>query len=231
MSKNISVGRNLLNYKNFDEYLDSLVTNEDLVYLTSWSTSREISKLGIRSSGETISKESFDKRLRAVKNIFLSIHRPYVFDSELAYYREPLERELAMRERDNRHGRLSTIIYLRQLITAGRNYEISAYIDFADRLKNEDWIEFFKGNKKIQPRQSDLSYYNWHMSKSVLNSTNNYQPIIEPKTGLSFSNLHDRNIISVDPSSVSPGIDTTRVRIYSSEYEHIVLYDHVVRSR
>lgn len=40
--------------------------------------------------------------------------------------------------------------------------EISGYIDYAHRLKTENFKVYFEGQKKLLPKMSDLSYYNWH---------------------------------------------------------------------
>lgn len=225
----IDADRSLLRFKSYEEYLDSLVTPADLCYLRSSVIARQLAELGYRSTGDTIDKRSFHKRLRAVKDHLFPIHHPYVLDSELVATRDPLERELAHRERSNRIGVLSTIIYIRQVTKL--NYEISGYIDFADRLNTEDWQAFFRGKMIVRPRRSDIAYYNWRMSKTVLNSSPNYRPVIDGERGLLFANLHDGILVSVDPYSSSPGVDTTRVRVYSDKYEHVVLYDHVVRAR
>lgn len=52
---------------------------------------------------------------------------------------------------------------------------MSAYIDFAQRLKTEDLDPVFDCKKKLMPRPSDLSFYNWETQTSTSNATPNFQ--------------------------------------------------------
>ena len=46
-------------FKTFEEYLDSLVIEEDQKFLRDVDTARQIAELGYRSSGRTLSEEEF----------------------------------------------------------------------------------------------------------------------------------------------------------------------------
>jgi len=221
--------RRLLGFQNYDEYLDSLVTPVDICYLKSRKTARRLAELGYRCTGETLSKECFYRRLRIVKDILFPIHRPYELVSEFVKPRGKLMEELALRERPNRLGIIMTIIFIRRFTKL--QFEESAYIDFADRLTLENWLPYFRGQRKLSPSRRDLAYYHWRMGQTYLNETHNYIPIVDPKQGLLFKNVHDRSLIIIDPAAASPGIQTTRIRIHCPFYEHVILYDHVVRSK
>ncbi|GAA50853.1 hypothetical protein CLF_105142 [Clonorchis sinensis] len=65
-------------------------------------------------------------------------------------------RALASREDANRTGKISTIIFIRDKNARGQ--EISGYIDYAHRLKTEDFSQYFMEKKKILPRPGDLSH-------------------------------------------------------------------------
>ena len=41
--------------------------------------------------------------------------------------------------------------------------------------KTEDFGPYFSGRRKLLPRHSDLSFYNWDTNYSTSNSTANYQ--------------------------------------------------------
>lgn len=58
-----------------------------------------------------------------------------------------------------RNGKLTSIIFIRDKNSKGQ--EVSGYIDFAHRLKTENFEPIFDRKKKLMPRPSDLSYYNW----------------------------------------------------------------------
>ncbi|XP_070158115.1 cilia- and flagella-associated protein 299 [Polyergus mexicanus] len=223
--------RRLLDFENYEEYLDSLVSPVDIYYVRSSKTARQLAELGYRCTGEILSKRSFYRRLRIVKNLLFPVHRPYVLTCEYVTPAGRLMEELSLRERSNRLGYTSTIVFVRHFATKLRQFEESAYIDFGDRLKSENWLPYYRGEKRLSPFKRDLAYYHWRTGRTSLNETRNYVPIVDSKRGLLFKNIHDRQVITVDPTVVSPGIDTTRVRIHCPFYEHVILYDHVIRSK
>jgi hypothetical protein len=45
-----------------------------------------------------------------------------------------------------------------------------------------------------------------------------------------FKNKRDRKVINVDPKE-PPGDNTTRTEIRTSEYEQVVIYDHMTRRK
>ena len=219
----------LLKFATYEEYLDSLVTPVDLLYLRSTNTARQVAELGYRCTGETLSKSSFYKRLEAARNLVYPVYKPYVLCSELITPTDSLQLELALRERENRLGVVSTIIFLQYYVKS--QFEVSGYIDYAHRLETEDWLPFFQGKKKLRVRSTDLGYYHWKMGKVVLNKSPNYEPIINSKRGLLFKNIRDRNIIYVDPYLSFHGVGTSRETIRCEGYEHVVLYDHLLRRK
>lgn len=225
----IDSDKRLLQFKNYEDYLDSLVTFVDLGYLGNLNVAHELAALGYRCTGETLSRNTFYRRLAALKALLFPIYKPYELISESVRPANAVMEELMLRERANRLKTVSTIIFIRNLTKL--QFEVSSYIDFSERLEKEDWSAYFTGQKKLWPHPSDLAYYHWRTSKTYLNGTSNYQPVIDPNRGLQFKNCHDRQVINVDPEAPSPGVDTTRIRIHSSDYEHIVLYDHVMRSK
>ena len=102
---------------------------------------------------------------------------------------------------------------------------------FHCRLKTENFEPYFEGGgKKIMPRPSDLSYYNWETQTSTSNSSPNFQVIADNETGLLFKNKRDRKVINVDPKS-NPGDNSTRNEIRTHEYAQIVLYGHMTRRK
>ena len=54
---------------------------------------------------------------------------------------------------------MTTIIFIRD--KQKDKSEISGYIDLAHRMKTEDFKLYFERKKKLLPRPTDLSYYNW----------------------------------------------------------------------
>ncbi len=92
---------------------------------------------------------------------------------------------------------MQTIIFIRTSNSKGQ--EISGYIDYAHRLKTENFDPYFNRSKMLCPKTSDMSFYNWETQTCMTNATPNYQPIADNENGLLFKNKRDRKIISVDP--------------------------------
>jgi hypothetical protein len=81
---------------------------------------------------------------------------------------------LAEREEKVLNGRWLTIIFLRVEIP-GKKQEISGYIDYAHRLKTEDFRPIFEGKVKLLPKPTDLSYYNWKTGVCASNDSPNFK--------------------------------------------------------
>ena len=60
---------------------------------------------------------------------------------------------------------------------------------------------------------------------------NLFKVITNPKKGLIFLCRHDRKTICADPLLASPGSNTTRTIIFSEKYDHVILFDHVIRRK
>lgn len=140
----------------------------------------------------------------------------------------PFLRALAEREQFVRAGKLTTIIFLRDYNSKGQ--EVSGYIDYGHRLQTEDFRPYFAGKKKLLPRPTDLSYYNWETSTSTSSSSPNFQVLADEEHGILFKNRRDRKVINVDPRSET-GDNSERVMIETEEFEQVVLYDHVTRRK
>jgi len=61
-----------------------------------------------------------------------------------------------------------TIIHVHEVTKSG--YELSGYIDFRDRLRKEEWSQYFSGKKRLSPTKADLSLYHWRTEQT--HSTN-----------------------------------------------------------
>ncbi|XP_030765885.1 cilia- and flagella-associated protein 299-like [Sitophilus oryzae] len=226
----IEADRNLLRFSSYEEYLDSLSTTQDACYLQSVEASRVIANLGYRSSGETLSREQFERRLAAVLSYLYPPYKAYELSSEgfIKSDSDPILRDLSSRERANRIGVLSTIIFLRVFSKAG--IEVSGFIDYTERLTKEDFKPIFKGEKKLMPKRFDLGFFHWKSGDVVSNDSLNYKVMQHPQKGLIFQNRFDRKIINPDPAC-EPGANTSRKRVYTSLYQLCILFDHVVRQR
>lgn len=135
---------------------------------------------------------------------------------------------LAQREEAVRNGKLTTIIFIRDL--NAKKQEVSGYIDYAHRLKTENWEPVFDRTQRLLPKATDLSFFNWETQKATCNATPNFQVIGDNEAGLMFKNKRDRKVIDVDPHK-RPGDNTTRTDITTDEYLQVCIWDHVSRRR
>ena len=106
---------------------------------------------------------------------------------------------------------------------------VSAYIDYAHRLKTEDFGPYFAGEKKLMPKPTDLSYYNWETQASTHNSTPNFQ-VVADQEGLLFKNKRDRKVVNVDPAA-PPGDNSSRNELECEDYLQVTIFDHLTRRK
>lgn len=226
----------LIQFETYDDYLDSYVTKADLENLRSSRYARLVAELGYNATTEMLTKDQFEQRKAFAKETLNPTRKGHELFSEGADLLDPVLKELAVRERSNRVGILSTIIFLRHMTKKG--IEISGYIDFEwslrmSRSREEDaidWAAVFKGKRHLWPTKKDLGYFNWKSGVSLSNNTENYKVISDPMQGLIFLNRHDRKVICPDPGLTSPGTNTIKTLILDSpRYQHCVLFDHVLR--
>ncbi|PIK37798.1 hypothetical protein BSL78_25365 [Apostichopus japonicus] len=208
-------------FNTYEDFLDSQITSHDLYYLEDEELARQLVELGYRGSGEVLKREEFEARKQAAEANRLSKRsQQKTLASSGKELKNPFLRALAQREEANRSGKMTTIIFIRDKNAKGQ--EISGYIDYAHRLKTEDFEPYFTGRR---------SFFNWETQTSTSNPTPNYQVIAENATGLLFKNKRDRKILTVDPKEPSPGDNSTRTPLDCPQYTQVVFYDHITRRK
>jgi hypothetical protein len=165
-----------VDYATYEDYLDSQISWTDMYYLEDEDLARQLVELGYRGSGETLKRDEFQARKKAAEQARLNKLRstPKALASaskDVTGF--PFLASLAEREEMVRNGKLTTIIFIRDKNSKGQ--EVSGYIDFAHRLKTENFEPYFERKKKLMPRPSDLSFYNWETQTSTSNATPNFQ--------------------------------------------------------
>ncbi|KAF0981940.1 hypothetical protein FDP41_011801 [Naegleria fowleri] len=253
----ISDPKSLFKYPTYEDYLDEKITTKDLFYLENQDLARAIIENEFKRYN-ILSREQFEEQKKkymlslTVKTPSLSnsgmgnetnkTDRLCSFGKDLRNY--PLLNELAKREAKVRSGRLNTIIFIRDYDKKGN--EVSGYIDYGHRLKSEDFEEYFSLKKRLMPKTSDLSYYNWKTQTVSYNNSSTFQVIANSENGLFFRHRRDRKVISVDPKSNSDatlngdnsilqdssvGDNSERRVIKTDEYLQVVLYEHRPRRK
>ncbi|KAI5775557.1 CFAP299-like protein [Gulo gulo luscus] len=222
-------------FSTYEDFLDSQITTVDLYYLEDESLARQLVELGYRGTGEVVKREDFEARKAAIEIARLAERtQKKTLTSAGKDLQDNFLKALAVREEDNRSGKVSlnqqefTVIFIRDKNSHGQ--EISGYIDYAHRLKTEDFEVYFSGKRRLLPKTTDLSFYNWDSHIAVWNSTPNYQVIADNPEGLLFKYKRDRKILNVDPKS-SPGDSSTRTPIQTELYIQVVLFDHISRRK
>ncbi|MCI4392743.1 hypothetical protein PGIGA_G00149410 [Pangasianodon gigas] len=214
-------------FLSYDEYLDSKITPLDLYYLEDEKLARQVVELGLRGTGEVWKREEFESRKAAAQASRLSKRSEQkTLASAGKELKDNFLRALAEREEANRSGKNHTIIFIRDHSACGQ--EISGYIDYAHRLKCEDFEPYFSGKKRLLPRPTDLSFYNWKTNEVTSGDSANYQVIANNPNGVLFMNKKDRNIVNVDPQA-SPCEHSPRMHLMSDIYLHVAIFDHFIK--
>lgn len=202
-------------YKSYSDFLDKFITNEDRLYLEDEDLARDVKELYAVNKGDIKSKDDFEKKKHEIE---MRDQQDETKEKPLCSEGKQFEKgsflwHLAEREYDVRNGRKSTIIFIRYREPNGK--EVSGYIDYRDRLKNDNFEEIFTGKKDLVPKPTDLSYYNWTVQKIVSNDSNFFRVDANAKERLSFRNMTDRKVINVDLEFLNkhPNIDVVRIPI------------------
>ena len=224
---------NLDEFATYEEYLDSQRTDEDLFYLEDTELVRQLYEVGCHGKTELLTRQQFEERkqaaIKARKNqqqsqVKTLTHTSYPLNGN------PFLEALARREEGLRNGRLTTILFIRD---ERNKRQVSAYIDLADRMKNEDFKLIFQKRKNITPKVGDLSYYSWEGQQIVYNDSVNFKVDANSEAGLLFRNRRDRKVINVNPY-LPPEEQTgvcIREEIECEEYTQVVFFDHETRRK
>lgn len=215
--------------KTYQDFLDMFVSKEDLIYLEDEELARDVKELYAVNKGEIRCKADFDKKkaeLESMNNEEDTKERP-PFSTGKKYKKSSLLDHLQERECEVRNGRKSTIIFIRY--KDQNQKEVSAYIDYRERLKNDDMEYVFNEQKDLIPRPSDLSYYNWTVQKVIPNDSTFFRVDAGPKERLSFKNNTDRKIINVDLEYLEkhPNSDVKRIPIVVRQKDAKLTITHV----
>ncbi|XP_026190629.1 uncharacterized protein C4orf22 homolog [Cyclospora cayetanensis] len=233
MTSTGALEEDLRHAETYEDYLDSFLTETDRLHLPDEKLARQLVEIGCLK-GTVLSREEFYSKAEALDEQQRSEKRgpgPRVVLP--AFVACPatssvLLRQVAAREELIRCGSLSTIIFIRHMNAKG--LEISAYIDLADRLKAPDFPDILAGKKKLLPRASDLSYYNWATKVLLSRDSADFLVVAGEGSGMLFRHRRDRKLINPNPGG-PPGDNTKRTEVETEELLHLVFYDHTCRKK
>ena len=216
MDEEIENFDDISNIKTYSEFLDRFVSYEDKMYLEDEELARDVKELYAVNKGEIRSKEDFYRKKKEIEDMDKeeeTKERP-LFSLNMNYRKGSFLDQLQERENEVRNGRKSTIIFIRYKDKKGK--ETSAYIDYRERLKNDEMESVFKEGRPLLPKPTDLSYYNWSLQKVISTDSTFFRVDAGPKERLSFKNNTDRKVINVDLDYIEnhPGLDVKRIPVH-----------------
>ncbi|XP_037686008.1 cilia- and flagella-associated protein 299 isoform X3 [Choloepus didactylus] len=145
-------------FNTYEDFLDSQITTVDLYYLEDESLARQLVELGYRGTGEVVKREDFEARKTAIEIARLAERtQKKTLTSAGKDLKDNFLKALALREEDNRSGKVSSVIFIRDRNAHGQ--EVSGYIDYAHRLKIEDFEVYFSGKKRLLPKSTDMRFH------------------------------------------------------------------------
>ena len=227
----VSAGNEFQKYQTYEEYLDERVTEEDMFYLDDPELARRIVELSSKGN-YVLSRTEFEyKRKEANKDLLPEINNKYNICSQgLVFEPNTLLYALAKREEMIRQGKLSTIIFLRDIVAG---HEISGYIDYSYRLNTEDFTNYFiqsdTNAKKFTPKKCDLSYYNWTTNVLHYNNSPTFQVVIDNSKGLLFKHRKDKMIINPDTKASDNHSHKTILK--TDQYLQVIIFDYATRRK
>ncbi|XP_029781975.1 cilia- and flagella-associated protein 299 isoform X3 [Suricata suricatta] len=144
-------------FNTYEDFLDSQITTVDLYYLEDESLARQLVELGYRGTGEVVKRADFEARKAAIEIARLAERtQKKTLTSAGKDLKDQFLKALALREEDNRNGKVSTVIFIRDKNPHGQ--EVSGYIDYAHRLKIEDFEVYFSGKRRLLPKPTDMRF-------------------------------------------------------------------------
>jgi hypothetical protein len=211
-------------------------------YLGDLDLARQLVELGVKGGpnsgmhgkgvGEVLTREGFrekhelDARMRAERQ---AAPRLIILSQGRDVSHSPFLSAIADREELCRIGKLSTILFIRDRNSYGQ--EVSGYIDLNDRLQSEDFSDYFDGRRKLLPKKSDLSFFNWENMQVAAQDSPNWQVLHSDASGLKFKHKKDRKVLTVDPRE-TVGDNSRRFVLETDEYiQPVIFFDHVTRRR
>ncbi|XP_077608945.1 cilia- and flagella-associated protein 299 isoform X3 [Crocuta crocuta] len=142
-------------FNTYEDFLDSQITTVDLYYLEDEGLARQLVELGYRGTGEVVKREDFEARKAAIEIARMAERtQKKTLTSAGKDLKDNFLKALALREEDNCNGKVSTVIFIRDRNSHGQ--EVSGYIDYAHRLKIEDFEVYFSGKRRLLPKPTDM---------------------------------------------------------------------------
>jgi hypothetical protein len=189
-------------YKTYTEFLDRFVGYDDRLYLEDEDLARDVRELYAVNKGDIKNKEDFDRKKleeEKKKEFHDDKTEKLPFSHGKTFEKDSFLWHLQQREYEVGNGRKYSIIFIRYKEPYGKEgREVSAYIDYRDKLKNENMDDIFNGKKDLIPKPTDLSYYNWSLQRVHSSDSTFFRVDAGPIERLSFRNNSDRKIINVD---------------------------------
>ncbi|ORY46761.1 hypothetical protein BCR33DRAFT_715207 [Rhizoclosmatium globosum] len=207
---------------------DATITPIDLYYLEDKELARQL----------PLKREEFESRKKASETFRLSkrLATKVLASQGKDLTGFPFLQALAEREEANRSGKLTSILFIRTL--NGKGQEISGYIDYAHRLKTENFESIFGRTRGEAGAGFDKYILRWSFHTTRLR---NFQVIADNENGILFKNKRDRKlstsrkasgcVINCLKSGKQPRRQHHTCTNPNKEHIQVVIYDHLTRRK
>ena len=183
-------------FTSYEDYLDSLIAEEDIRYLQDGELARLIAELSYRGAGRTLTEREYDdeKERIAMAKKLKEINENAEQAGDMLGPGEgdgALVAAIKQRYKENKEGQMNSLFYL---YIKGEDKEVSGHIDLAARHCNyytfclnsnhfriqcENFLPYLTGKKDLVPKARDLTFLNWVTSKLRFGQTQNWEVIIQ----------------------------------------------------
>lgn len=110
--------QDLLEFKSYEDYLDSFINKWDLQYLKSLEIARKLVEYGHRTTAAVLSRQEFFSRISAAKTLLNPVQKDCLLYSDGLLITDKVLKELADRERANLLGVLTVCFFQRILFNS-----------------------------------------------------------------------------------------------------------------
>jgi hypothetical protein len=168
-------------FRDYNDYLDSLIAEEDIRYLQDGELARLIAELSYRGAGRTLTEREYNAeiyRIEMAKKL-KEINENSAKEGDMLGRGKddgPLVTAIKARYKDNKEGRLHSVFYI-ILRGVEDEEEVAGHIDLAERIQLENFLPYLTGSKQLMPRPRDLTYCNWASNKTRWGSSAHWEVV------------------------------------------------------
>ncbi|XP_017075187.1 cilia- and flagella-associated protein 299 [Drosophila eugracilis] len=230
----------LINFNQYQDYVDSFITNEDIRYLGHKDVQRKLIQdaCGRNCLGNLLTPEQFLRR--KANELILTKPRGicgYQLFGDYLNSKDEVLQQFASREQKLIQKQLSTVVYL--VMRSKKGLEISSFLDLEQSFREArcqssmdyvDWRGIFEGRVKLMPSKRHLSYFDWHRNQVSFTNSDNFR--VDNKRAHSLLVIHvgDHKMFCVNATcDCEFSKNASRETYFSPIYGYVIFFDHIIR--